>query len=58
MHWFNLPHWHGPGPLGAVTADCYQLRWAARWETEADGWQVTMDVRPDDAQVWDRAARG
>jgi hypothetical protein len=51
-HWFNLPNWHGPGPLGAVTDDGWQLRWAGRWETEADGWQVTMDVRPDHAQVW------
>jgi hypothetical protein len=51
-HWFNLPNWHGPEPLGTVTGDGWQLRWAGRWETEADGWQVTMDVRPDHAQVW------
>jgi hypothetical protein len=51
-HWFDLPNWHGPGPLAAVSNDGWNLGWAGRWEAEADGWQVTMDVRPDHAQVW------
>ena len=36
-HWFNLPDFHAG--LG-------------RWETEADGWKVTVDVRPDHDRVW------
>jgi hypothetical protein len=36
-HWFNLPDFHAR--LG-------------RWETETDGWKVTLDVRPDHDRVW------
>lgn len=37
VHWFNLPDFHAR--LG-------------RWETESDGWKVTLDVRPDHDRVW------
>jgi hypothetical protein len=36
-HWFNLPDFHAR--LG-------------RWETESNGWKVTLDVRPDHDRVW------
>jgi hypothetical protein len=36
-HWFNLPDFHAR--LG-------------RWETETDGWKITLDVRPDHDRVW------
>jgi hypothetical protein len=51
-HWFNLPNWHGPQPLAAVTGDGGQQRWAGRWITETDGWQITVDVRPDHSVIW------
>src|SRR6266516_2754856 len=36
-HWFNLPDFHAP---------------RGRWETETDGWKITLDVRPDHDRVW------
>jgi hypothetical protein len=36
-HWFNLPDFHAR--LG-------------RWETEADGWKVSLQARPDHDRVW------
>ena len=36
-HWFNLPDFHAQ---------------QGRWETETDGWKVTLDVRPDHDRVW------
>jgi len=52
VHWFNLPSWHGPIPLAHTTADGTQRQWLGRWMIEADGWKITLDVRPDHAQVW------
>lgn len=52
VHWFNLPRWHGPIPLSATTEDGTQWQWAGRWILEADGWKITLDARPDHAQVW------
>lgn len=51
-HWFNLPDWHGPGRLTAATDDGGQRWWSGRWVTEAAGWQITVDVRPDHQRVW------
>ena len=51
-HWFNLPDWHGPISVADTTADGSQRRWAGRWVIEAGGWTITVDVRPDHAQVW------
>jgi hypothetical protein len=50
-HWFNLPNFHGPIALTA-TAEAGGHWWLGRWETEADGWKVTVDVRPDHDRVW------
>lgn len=51
-HWFNLPNWHGPIPLGDTTADGIRREWSGRWVIASGGWKVTMDVRPDHASVW------
>ena len=50
-HWFNLPNFHGPIALTA-TAEAGGHWWLGRWETEVDGWKVTVDVRPDHDRVW------
>jgi hypothetical protein len=51
-HWFNLPNWHGPNPLKDTTADGGHRSWGGRWVLEAEGWMITLDVRPDHAEVW------
>ena len=51
-HWFNLPDWHGPDMLEAAAEDGGQCRWRGRWMMEADGWTITLDVRPDHPSVW------
>jgi hypothetical protein len=50
-HWFNLPNWHGPERLTA-TEDGGQRWWSGRWVTEAGGWRITIDVRPDHQRIW------
>lgn len=51
VHWFNLPNWHGP--LGLVEKTPRgEHEWSGRWWLEADGWKITLDVRPDYRQVW------
>ncbi|MFY4720105.1 hypothetical protein [Streptomyces sp. LaBMicrA B280] len=51
VHWFNLPNWHGP--LGLVEETPRGKReWSGRWLLEANGWKITVDVRPDHQQVW------
>ncbi|MGW4730143.1 hypothetical protein ACWEQC_13395 [Streptomyces shenzhenensis] len=54
-HWFNLPRWHGSAHLAARAADgTPRLVPAGRSVYEADGWKITLDVRPDhDAVVSD-----
>ena len=52
-HWFNLPRWSGQIDLTAATEDGGQQLWSGgRWVHEADGWKITVDVRPDHRQVW------
>jgi hypothetical protein len=51
-HWFNLPDWHGPERLTAATPEGGQRSWAGRWVTEAGGWRIIIDVRPDHQRVW------
>ncbi|MFH9468714.1 hypothetical protein ACH4LT_15705 [Streptomyces clavifer] len=47
-HWFNLPRWHGSAHLAAHAADGTPLLVpAGRSVYEADGWKITLDVRPD-----------
>ncbi|MFG2593702.1 hypothetical protein [Streptomyces sp. NPDC048438] len=47
-HWFNLPRWHGSAHLAAHVADGTPLLVpAGRSVYEADGWKITLDVRPD-----------
>jgi hypothetical protein len=49
-HWFNLPNFHGPIALTRTTeVDDW---WLGRWGMEVGGWRLTLDVRPDHAQVW------
>jgi hypothetical protein len=50
-HWFNLPNLHGPIALTRTTEGGDHW-WLGRWEMEVDGWKLTLDVRPDHAQVW------
>jgi hypothetical protein len=51
-HWFNLPNWHGPELLGTTTEAGEHRCWHGRWVLEADGWSITLDVRPDHSAVW------
>jgi hypothetical protein len=49
-HWFNLPNFHGPLVLTRTT-EGGEHWWMGRWEMEVGGWKLTLDVRPDHAQV-------
>ncbi|MEU6026945.1 hypothetical protein ABZ825_07980 [Streptomyces tauricus] len=52
-HWFNLPRWHGSAHLAANVADeTPRLVPAGRSVYEADGWRITLDVRPDHEAVF------
>ncbi|MFG2926717.1 hypothetical protein ACGFYA_35110 [Streptomyces sp. NPDC048305] len=52
-HWFNLPQWHGSAHLKAHAADgTPRLVSAGRSVYEADGWRITLDVRPDHEAVF------
>ncbi len=50
-HWFNLPNWHGPELLETTEAGVNR-QWHGRLVLEADGWVITLDVRPDHSDVW------
>ncbi|MEU6258511.1 hypothetical protein [Streptomyces sp. NPDC047043] len=52
VHCFNLPDWHGPLPLVEKTAGGGEHEWSGRWEHRANGWEITLDVRPDHQRVW------
>ena len=49
-HWFNLPNFHGP--IALTRSSEVDDWWLGRWEIEVGGWKLTLDVRPDHAQVW------
>ncbi|NEB11288.1 hypothetical protein G3I32_21020 [Streptomyces coelicoflavus] len=52
-HWFNLPRWHGNAHLTARAVDgTPRLVSAGRSVYEADGWKITLDVRPDHKAVF------
>jgi hypothetical protein len=52
-HWFNLPRWHGSAHLAARAADGMpRLVPAGRSVYEADGWKITLDIRPDHEAVF------
>jgi hypothetical protein len=51
VHWFNLPDFHGPVVLTRTT-EAGEHWWMGRWQTEAVGWKLTLDVRPDHSRVW------
>ncbi|PAK26229.1 hypothetical protein CJD44_11540 [Streptomyces sp. alain-838] len=52
-HWFNLPRWHGTAHLAARAVDGTPLLVpAGRSVYEADGWKITLDVRPDHKAVF------
>ncbi len=52
-HWFNLPRWRGSAHLAARAADeTPRLVPAGRSVYEADGWQITLDTRPDHEAVF------
>lgn len=51
-HWFNLPNWHGPIELTAMTEDGGKRWWSGRWVLQVDTWTITLDVRPDHMRVW------
>ncbi|MGW4024670.1 hypothetical protein [Streptomyces sp. NPDC005009] len=52
-HWFNLPRWHGSAHLAARAAvGAPLLVPAGRSVYEADGWKITLDVRPDHKAVF------
>lgn len=52
-HWFNLPRWHGSAHLAARAADGRPRPVpAGRSVYEADGWRITLDVRPDHKSVF------
>ncbi|MGY1495696.1 hypothetical protein ACW4TU_03470 [Streptomyces sp. QTS52] len=51
VHWFNLPNWHGPVALIEKTPRG-EHEWPGRWLLKANGWKITLDVRPDYRQAW------
>jgi hypothetical protein len=51
VHWFNLPDFHGSVVLTRTT-EAGEHWWMGRWQTEAVGWKLTLDVRPDHSRVW------
>ena len=51
-HWFNLPDWRGPGYLKETAQDGEHRHWLGRWVMEAEGWKITLDMRPDHSVVW------
>jgi len=51
-HWFNLPRWYGPAAPPAAAGEVSQRSRPGRWGTEADGWKITLDARPDHQRVW------
>ncbi|AZQ39086.1 hypothetical protein EJ357_41325 [Streptomyces cyaneochromogenes] len=51
VHWFNLPNWHGPLRLAEKMANG-EREWSGRWQHQASGWKITLDVRPDYQRVW------
>lgn len=51
-HWFNLPDWRGPGHLADTGPDGEHRDWLGRWVMEAEGWKITLDMRPDHSVVW------
>jgi hypothetical protein len=51
LHWFNLPDLHGPIRL-AVDSEGGERRSSNRWRSDAGGWRITLDARPDHDQVW------
>ncbi|GIJ49375.1 hypothetical protein Val02_62610 [Virgisporangium aliadipatigenens] len=50
VHWINLPDIQAYGRI-ATENDC----WNGRWQTEVDGWRVTLDRRHDHAHVTEKA---
>ena len=52
-HWFNLPDWRGPGYLEETGPNGEHRQWLGRWVMEAEGWKITLDMRPDHSVVWD-----
>jgi hypothetical protein len=50
-HWFNLPDLHGPILL-AADSEGGDRQWSNRWQADAGGWRITLDVRPDHDEVW------
>lgn len=52
-HWFNLPRWRGSAHLAAHAADGMPRPVSAgRSVYEADGWRITLDIRPDHEAVF------
>jgi hypothetical protein len=52
-HWFNLPRWRGSAHLATHAADgTPRLVPAGRSVYEADGWRITLDIRPDHKAVF------
>ena len=53
IHWMNLPAILPAGLLQSADGRS-QILWAGRWEVSAGGWLLTLDSRPDHAQVWEQ----
>lgn len=51
-HWFNLPDWRGPQYLESTGPGGEHRQWLGRWVTEAEGWKITLNMRPDHSVVW------
>ncbi|CAM5656272.1 MULTISPECIES: hypothetical protein [Streptomyces] len=52
-HWFNLPRWRGSAHLAARADNgTPRLVPAGRSVYEADGWKITLDIRPDHEAVF------
>ena len=52
-HWFNLPDWRGPGYLEETRPSGEHRQWLGRYVVDAEGWTITLDMRPDHSIVWD-----
>lgn len=50
VHWMNLPNIIGPIRLSVSEAG-RRTWWAGRWQTQVDGWTLTLDGRPDHGDV-------
>lgn len=52
LHWFNLPWIDAQISLLEWEDDERWNCWTGRWVAHANGWVLTLDIRPDHQEVW------